>query len=166
MGAWVSVYKYECFSLMFVRREDINPRYKSENNEVRRFSKKGTKTGNENENETQPQPDKKFTNIVLTLIAIARWVFLSVLASLTLSLSLSLSLSLCFPQITGGTFVANEADLGGFLFKEGDGKATCTGASILGHKGVDGGAIYAVDGADLYWECDLINNEALSGPAM
>lgn len=69
-------------------------------------------------------------------------------------------------QITGGIFVANMADFGGFLYKEGGGKATCTGASIVGHIGVDGGAIYAVDDADLYWECDLIENVALSGPAM
>lgn len=71
-------------------------------------------------------------------------------------------------QITGGTFDSNKADFGGFLYKEGAGDATCTGAatSITGHRGVDGGAIYAVKGARLEWGCDLVRNEALAGPAM
>lgn len=70
------------------------------------------------------------------------------------------------PQITGGNFTDNEADFGGFLYKEGPGNTSCTGASILGHTGVDGGAIYAVDKAVLDWACDLGNNLALAGPAM
>lgn len=71
-------------------------------------------------------------------------------------------------QITGGTFTSNEADFGGFLYKEGAGSATCTGAatSVTGHRGVDGGAIYAVKGASLEWGCDLVANKALAGPAM
>ena len=34
------------------------------------------------------------------------------------------------------------------------------------HRGVDGGAIYAVEDAVVDWACHLIDNEALSGPAM
>lgn len=61
----------------------------------------------------------------------------------------------------------NEAVFGGFLYKEGGGGAvTCTGASILQHIGVDGGAIYAENTAEIDWECHLGENEALSGPAM
>lgn len=70
------------------------------------------------------------------------------------------------PQITGGNFTKNEADFGGFLYKQGKGITSCEGASVLGHKGVDGGAIYAVDGATLEWECDLLRNSALVGSAM
>lgn len=69
-------------------------------------------------------------------------------------------------QITGGNFSSNEADFGGFLYKEGEGNATCVGASIVKSKGVDGGAIYAVDDAVLDWACHLIGNTALAGPAM
>lgn len=69
-------------------------------------------------------------------------------------------------QITGGTFTGNEADFGGFLYVEGDGATSCEGASVEENSGVDGGAIYAVDGATVNWSCHLINNEALSGPAM
>lgn len=69
-------------------------------------------------------------------------------------------------QITGGNFTGNVADFGGFLYKEGAGNTSCTGASVEKHQGVDGGAIYAVDGATLEWECDLVENVALSGPAM
>ena len=52
------------------------------------------------------------------------------------------------------------------MYKEGDGNASCEGASILEHEGVDGGAIYAVDDAELDWACDLEGNSALAGPAM
>lgn len=69
-------------------------------------------------------------------------------------------------QITGGQFSLNEADFGGFLYKEGDGTATCEGATIRLNQGVDGGAIYAVEDAVLDWACDLIGNSALAGPAM
>lgn len=68
--------------------------------------------------------------------------------------------------MTGGTYENNSADFGGFLYKEGEGSTSCSGASIEHHEGVDGGAIYAVDGAVLDWECDLIKNSALAGPAM
>ena len=60
----------------------------------------------------------------------------------------------------------NKADFGGFLHKEGDGKASCEGASILEHEGVNGGAIYAVDDAELDWACDLEGNSAFAGSAM
>ena len=69
-------------------------------------------------------------------------------------------------QITGGNFSKNEADFGGFMYKEGKGNASCEGASILEHNGVDGGAIYAVEDAKLEWACDLGENTALAGPAM
>ena len=69
-------------------------------------------------------------------------------------------------QITGGIFTDNTADYGGFLYNNGKGTASCTNASILRHEGVDGGAIYAVDGATLEWACDLGENSALAGPAM
>lgn len=69
-------------------------------------------------------------------------------------------------QITGGTYRNNTADYGGFLYREGEGITSCTNASILQHHGVDGGAIHAVDGAELDWQCDLGNNTALAGPAM
>ncbi|CAM9772969.1 unnamed protein product, partial [Ectocarpus sp. 12 AP-2014] len=69
-------------------------------------------------------------------------------------------------NITQGTFTNNKADFGGFLYKEGPGDASCTGASVEGHRGVDGGAVYAVEGAKLEWGCDLVNNSALAGPAM
>lgn len=55
------------------------------------------------------------------------------------------------------------------MYKEGAGNATCTGGaatSVTGHRGVDGGAIYAVKGATLDWSCDLVENQALAGPAM
>ncbi|CAM9587167.1 unnamed protein product [Ectocarpus fasciculatus] len=69
-------------------------------------------------------------------------------------------------EITGGTFTANTADFGGFLYKAGEGTAACSGATVLRHVGVDGGAIYAVDGANLEWECHLRGNSALIGPAI
>ena len=69
-------------------------------------------------------------------------------------------------KITGGTFTENKADFGGFLYVEGDGTSSCMGASVVRHSGVDGGAIYAVDGAFLEWACDLVENKALVGPAM
>ncbi|CAN0356022.1 unnamed protein product, partial [Ectocarpus sp. 12 AP-2014] len=69
-------------------------------------------------------------------------------------------------NITQGTFTNNEADFGGFLYKEGPGNASCTGASVVGHRGVDGGAVYAVEGAKLEWGCDLVDNYALAGPAI
>ena len=69
-------------------------------------------------------------------------------------------------QITGGNFSSNEADFGGFLHKEGDGTVSCEEASILLNKGVDGGAIHAVQDAVLDWACDLRENSALAGPAM
>ena len=75
-------------------------------------------------------------------------------------------LSIVYNQITGGGFAKNMADYGGFLYKEGEGETSCTGASILQHQGVDGGAIHAVDGAVLDWACDIGNNSALAGPAM
>lgn len=53
-----------------------------------------------------------------------------------------------------------------FPLQKGEGDATCKRASILGHKSVVGGAIYAVGSADLTWACDIGNNFALSGPAM
>ncbi|CAB1103374.1 unnamed protein product [Ectocarpus sp. CCAP 1310/34] len=65
-----------------------------------------------------------------------------------------------------GTFTNNEADFGGFLYKEVPGNASCTGASVARHRGVDGGAVYAVEGAKLEWGCHLVNNSALAGPAM
>ncbi|CAN0005479.1 unnamed protein product [Ectocarpus fasciculatus] len=69
-------------------------------------------------------------------------------------------------NITQGTFTNNVADFGGFLYKEGEGTASCTGASVTGHRGVDGGAVYAGEGAKLEWGCDLVNNYALAGPAI
>ncbi|CAB1104673.1 unnamed protein product [Ectocarpus sp. CCAP 1310/34] len=69
-------------------------------------------------------------------------------------------------EITGGTFISNKADFGGFLYKAGEGNAACSGATVLQHEGVDGGAIYAVDGANLEWECHLRENSALIGPAI
>lgn len=50
--------------------------------------------------------------------------------------------------------------------KRGPGHASCIGASINHHEGLDGGAIYAVDGANITWACDIANNSALSAPAM
>lgn len=52
------------------------------------------------------------------------------------------------------------------MYKKGEGETSCKNASILQHEGVDGGAIHAVDGAELDWECDLGYNTALAGPAM
>ena len=72
-------------------------------------------------------------------------------------------------QITGGTFAGNQADFGGFLYKQGAGNATCTGGGTtpaIGNRGVFGGAIYAVKGASLELSCDLVENEAQIGPAM
>ena len=69
-------------------------------------------------------------------------------------------------QITGGIFTENEADFGGFLYAQGEGKTSCNGSSVERHSGVDGGAIYAVDGAVLDWACHLKDNKAFMGPAM
>lgn len=71
-----------------------------------------------------------------------------------------------FDQITGGIFSSNKAHSGGFLYKEGQGNVSCEGASILLSEGVDGGAVYAADNADLHWACDLKNSSALAGPAL
>lgn len=69
-------------------------------------------------------------------------------------------------QISGGNFTRNEADYGGFLYKEGSGSTVCSNATITEHMGVDGGAVYALANAVVDWECDLVNNTALTGPAM
>lgn len=69
-------------------------------------------------------------------------------------------------QIKGGVFAHNKADFGGFLYKKGVGDTSCSGAVIEQHTGVDGGAIYALDDAKLEWECDLLKNTAVAGPAM
>ena len=69
-------------------------------------------------------------------------------------------------QITGGIFTENEADFGGFLYVKGEGNASCNGSSVERHRGVNGGAIYAVDEAVLYWACHLVDNKAFMGPAM
>lgn len=52
------------------------------------------------------------------------------------------------------------------MYKDGEGHASCEGASILENTGVDGGAIYVVEDAKLDWACDLEGNTALAGPAM
>lgn len=49
---------------------------------------------------------------------------------------------------------------------EGAGTTSCEGGSVEKHRGVDGGAVYAVEDAVVDWACHLIDNEALSGPAM
>ncbi|CAM9130909.1 unnamed protein product [Laminaria digitata] len=69
-------------------------------------------------------------------------------------------------KITGGNFTNNKADFGGFLYKEGAGETSCSGASILAHEAVDGGAIYAVDDATVHWACDIRDTSAISGPAI
>ncbi|CBJ33129.1 asn/thr-rich large protein family protein [Ectocarpus siliculosus] len=69
-------------------------------------------------------------------------------------------------EITGGNFISNKADFGGFLYKAGEGNATCSGATVLQHEGIDGGAIYAIDGANLEWACHIRENSALIGPAI
>lgn len=69
-------------------------------------------------------------------------------------------------QITGGTFSENEADFGGFLYKEGEGTASCTGALIERSEALDGGALYLADSVELDWGCDLIDNKALVASAM
>lgn len=69
-------------------------------------------------------------------------------------------------KITGGTFSANEADFGGFLYNRGVGVVSCTGGSVEGNQAVDGGGVYIVKNATLDWACDLKENTALSGPAM
>ena len=69
-------------------------------------------------------------------------------------------------QITGGIFTENEADFGGFLYAQGEGKTSCSGSSVERHSGVDGGAIYAVDEVVLDWACHLKDNKAFMGPAM
>lgn len=70
------------------------------------------------------------------------------------------------PQVTGGEFVQNKADYGGFLYMERQGTATCSGSRVANHEAVIGGAIFAMDGSTLSWECDLEKNSALVGPAM
>ncbi|CAN0483455.1 unnamed protein product, partial [Ectocarpus sp. 8 AP-2014] len=37
---------------------------------------------------------------------------------------------------------------------------------VLQHEGIDGGAIYAIDGANLEWACHIRENSALIGPAI
>lgn len=69
-------------------------------------------------------------------------------------------------KITGGTFYGNKADYGGFLYTDGEGTTSCKGASVEESNAVDGGGVYAVDGAMVDWECNLLSNSALSGPAM
>lgn len=69
-------------------------------------------------------------------------------------------------QITGGTFTNNAADFGGFLYTAGDGLSSCKGSSVVDNNAVEGGAIYAVEDAVVDWACHLVNNRALSGPAM
>lgn len=69
-------------------------------------------------------------------------------------------------QITGGNFTDNEADFGGFLYKRGEGTASCSGAYIARNSALDGGALYVSDDATLDWQCDLNMNSALSGAAM
>lgn len=69
-------------------------------------------------------------------------------------------------KITGGAFLSNTADFGGFLYKKGTGSVSCAGASAEGNQAVDGGGVYAVENATLHWECDLVENSALSGPGM
>ena len=69
-------------------------------------------------------------------------------------------------QITGGNFTRNTADFGGFLYVEGGAKAVCAGASVVGHRAIDGGAVYAAKNVVLDWACDLVENESLVGPAM
>lgn len=63
-------------------------------------------------------------------------------------------------------FSENNADFGGFLHKKGAGTASCEGAAILNNTSLGGGALYAVDGATILWECDIGNNFALAGPAV
>lgn len=72
----------------------------------------------------------------------------------------------CGGQITGGTFMRSTANFGGFLYAEGDGNTSCSGASVIENSGVDGGAIYAVEDVVVDWACHLIDKKALSGPAM
>lgn len=69
-------------------------------------------------------------------------------------------------QVKGGDFAANEAESGGFLYKEGSGNASCVGGTIQGHSAFEGGAIYVVGRVELEWNCDLITNRAVLGPAM
>lgn len=52
------------------------------------------------------------------------------------------------------------------MYAEASGNTSCEGASVEGNIAVNGGAIYAVDGAVVDCACHLIGNEALSGPAM
>lgn len=72
-----------------------------------------------------------------------------------------------FPkQITGGNFSGNKADFGAFMYRTGPGETSCEGVSILDHEAVDGGAIYAIDGATVDWACDIRDNSAISAAAM
>lgn len=70
------------------------------------------------------------------------------------------------PQVNNGSYMHNEADFGGFIHKEGQGNATCSGAYVANNTGLNGGAIYAFGGANLDWQCELVNNSAVSGAAM
>lgn len=78
----------------------------------------------------------------------------------------SLSLAYFPKQITGGNFSGNKADFGGFMYRTGQGDTSCEGTSILAHESVDGGAIYAIDGATVHWACDIRDNSAISAAAM
>ena len=60
----------------------------------------------------------------------------------------------------------NTAAYGGFLYKKGRGHVLCMGASIRQQTALEGGAIYAVDGANITWTCDMANNSATLGTAM
>lgn len=71
----------------------------------------------------------------------------------------------CFVQVSGGAYEGNEAIFGGFISTSGSGNTTCSGASIKKNRGLNGGAIYAVD-ATLDWVCGLAENEAITGSAM
>ena len=69
-------------------------------------------------------------------------------------------------KVTGGEFLGNKADFGGFLYNTGPGSVTCAGALVGRNRAVDGGGVYVVENATLDWACDLVQNSALSGPAM
>ena len=69
-------------------------------------------------------------------------------------------------QINGGDYTKNKAAYGGFLYNKGRGNVSCMGASIRQHTSLEGGAIYAVDAANITWACDIVNNSAISGTAM
>lgn len=66
----------------------------------------------------------------------------------------------------GGDFRDNKASYGGFLFKREESTVLCSEAIIERHEAIEGGAIYAMDESILDWRCDLVENTAVSGPAM